>query len=337
MASTTKTVIDELVVPHLGTFLRFYNDGTLDRPLQSPFEPPMLDDPNNTCQLSSKDVIISHNPTISARLYLPNLTTNSVADNKLPIFVYFHGGGFLIESAFSKLYHGFFKTFVPQANVIVVSVEYRLAPENPLPACYHDSWAALQWVASHSTKIPCPSNAETEPWLINHGDFNRVFIGGDSAGGNIAHNIAMRAGTEALPGDVKILGAVLTHPAFYSSYPVGSEPIVEPENNIHFKIWNLAYPSAPGGIDNPVLNPVAPDAPSLAGLGCGKMIVFNAGKDWLVRERVVWYYEAVKKSGWKGKLEYFEQEDEGHVYHLFNPQSENTKRYINLLVSFLHE
>ncbi|KAJ1435804.1 putative 2-hydroxyisoflavanone dehydratase-like [Sesbania bispinosa] len=86
MDSTTKTVIDQLVVPDLGTFLRFYNDGTLDRPLQSPFEPPMLDDPNNTSQLSSKDIVTSHNPTISSSLYLPNLTTNSVAD-KLPILV----------------------------------------------------------------------------------------------------------------------------------------------------------------------------------------------------------------------------------------------------------
>ncbi|KAJ1379521.1 Alpha/Beta hydrolase fold [Sesbania bispinosa] len=95
--------------------------------------------------------------------------------------------------------------------------------ENPLPACYHDCWAAFQWVSSHSTKIPCPNNAETEPWLINDGDFNRVFIVGDSAGGNIAHNIAMRAGTEALPGDVIILRAILTHPKFYRSYPVVSK------------------------------------------------------------------------------------------------------------------
>lgn len=42
------------------------------------------------------------------------------------------------------------------------------------------------------------NSSNTQPWLINHGDFNKVFIGGDSAGGNIVHNIAMRAGSDAL-------------------------------------------------------------------------------------------------------------------------------------------
>ena len=131
---------------------------------------------------------------------------------------------------------------------------------------------------------------------MNHGDFNTVFQGGDSAGGNIAHNIAMRAGKEALPGGVKIVGAFLTHPAFYSSYPVGSEPFVEPEQNIRHTIWNLVYPSAPGRIDNPMGNPVGPGAPSLVEFGCSKIIVCVAGKDRL-REIGVWYYECVKKSG----------------------------------------
>ncbi|XP_061376539.1 2-hydroxyisoflavanone dehydratase-like [Gastrolobium bilobum] len=328
---TTKTIAKE-IVHDFGTFIRFFSDGTLERPLQSPFMPPMLDDPHTG--LSSKDIVISPNPTISARLYLPKLTNSKEHHqvDKVPILVYFHGGAFLMESAFSQIYHTHFKTFVPKANVIVVSVEYRLAPEHPLPACYDDCWAALQWVASHSTKTP----TNTEPWLIEHGDFNRVFIGGDSAGGNITHNIAMRAGTEALPGDVKLLGAILSHPFFYSSYPIGSEPVIEPEQNMDIAIWNLVYPSAPGGIDDPTVNPVGPGAPNLAGLGCSRIIVCVAGKD-KFRDRGVWYYELVKKSGWQGKLELFEEKDEDHVYHLLNPESENANRFIKRLVSFLQE
>ncbi|KAJ0767381.1 putative 2-hydroxyisoflavanone dehydratase, Carboxylesterase [Helianthus annuus] len=87
-----------------------------------------------------------------------------------------------------------------------------LTPEHPLPAAYEDSWTALQWVATHSTE---GLNEKDEPWLIQHGDFNRLYIGGDSAGANISHHIAMRVGTEELHGGVKILGAFLSHPYFW--------------------------------------------------------------------------------------------------------------------------
>ncbi|XP_027368006.1 uncharacterized protein LOC113873855 [Abrus precatorius] len=324
--SLSTTAMAKDIVTEMPTYIRVFSDGTVERPRQAPFAPPSLDDPQTG--ISSKDVVFSLNPTVSARLYLPKLTKFSHQDQrqKIPILVYCHGGRFFYESAFSQLYHNHFNTFVSQTNVIVVSVDYRLAPEHPLPACYHDCWAALQWVASHSAK----NLTNAEPWLIQHGDFNRIFIGGDSAGGNIVHNIAMRAGTEALPCDAKIIGAFLSHPYFGSSYPVGSEPEVNTLN----AVWNLVYPSAPGGIDNPMINPVAPGAPSLALLGCSKIIVCVAGKD-MLRDRGVWYYEAVKKSGWQGELELFEEVEEQHVYHIYHPESENTTKLIKRLASFL--
>jgi acetyl esterase/lipase len=315
------------IVSEIPTYITLYSDGTVDRPRQAPLVPPNLDDPN--IPVSSKDIIISQNPNISARLYLPKNPTE-----KLPILVFFHGGGFFFESAFSKLYHEHFNVFVSQANSIVVSVEYRLAPEHPLPACYNDCWNALQWVASNSAENPI----NPEPWLINHGDFNRVFIGGDSAGGNIVHNVAIRAGSESLPNDVKLLGAILQHPYFYSSYPVGSESVKlnSSQLDLFTSVWSFVYPSAPGGIDNPMVNPLGTGAPSLEGIGCDRMIVCVAGKDG-IRERGVWYYEIVKKSGWKGKLELFEEKDEDHVYHIFHPESENGQKLIKRLASYLHE
>ncbi|RZC02854.1 2-hydroxyisoflavanone dehydratase [Glycine soja] len=150
----------------MGTLIRIFSDGTIERPLQTPFVPLKLDEPHTG--LSSKDVVISHNLPVSALVYLPKLTNEA---DKVPILVYFHGGGFVIESAFSQRYHNFFKTFVPQVG--------------------------------------------------------------------------------------------------------------------------------------------------LTGLGCSRMIACVAGKDSL-RERGVSYYESVKKSGWQGKLEFFEEKDEGHVYQLFN-------------------
>ncbi|KAF7837262.1 2-hydroxyisoflavanone dehydratase-like [Senna tora] len=327
MDSTTATHGKEMV-SEIPTYIRVFNDGTVERPRQAPFVPPSLQHPNTP--LSSKDILISHNPSISARLYLPN----SILPTKLPILLYFHGGGFFFESAFSQLYHSHFTAFLSHLHLLVVSVDYRLAPEHPLPAAYDDCWASLQWLASHFT----PNNpTNSDQWLIDHGDSTRIFIGGDSAGGNIVHNIAMRAGSEALPGGVKILGAIYSHPYFYSSQPIGSEPRdIDNEKSFLGLVWKLVYPSAPGGIDSFVINPMAPGAPSLAGLGCSKMLICVAGKDKL-RDRGVWYYEGVKQSGWEGKLELFEEEGEDHVYHIFNPESENGKKMIQRLASFIFE
>lgn len=131
------------IVSDLSPYIRVYKDGTVERLFSSPFVPPSLN-PENGGVVSSKDIKISSE--VSARLYLPLLTDD---DEKLPILVYYHAGGFCLESAFSLLHHRYLNLFVSQGKFIAVSVEYRLAPENPLPAAFQDSWTALQWVASH--------------------------------------------------------------------------------------------------------------------------------------------------------------------------------------------
>ncbi|KAK7283915.1 hypothetical protein RIF29_13664 [Crotalaria pallida] len=322
MDSTTSPTNKEITM-EIPDFFRLYNDGTIERLQNSPIVPPMLDDPAAD-GVSSKDVVISHDPSISARLYLPKIDHDHHNNNKLlPILVYFHGGGFYFESAFNQIYHTYFNLFVSKVHVLVVSVEYRLAPETPVPAAYDDCWEALKWVATN-----------TDPWLINHGDFNRVFIGGDSAGGNIVHHIAMRAGAEALPGDVKVFGAILSHPFFLSSKPIGSEPVEGYEHTMPFATWDLVCPSAPGGYDNPMINPLANGVSGLATLGCSKILVCVAQKDSL-RDRGVWYYDAVKKSGWQGELQLFEVEDEDHVFYAVNPESENAMKMHQRFADFL--
>ena len=166
----------------------------------------------------------------------------------------------------------------------------RLAPEHLLPAAYEDCWAALQWVATQS------AGNDKQPWIINNGDFERIFIGGDSDGGNIVHNMAMTAGVESLTYGVKILGAVVEHPYFGSSKSIGSESKEGHDKSRQCLVWNFVYPSATGGIDNPVVNPEGPGAPSLAGLGCNRMIVRVVGNDQL-RDRGIWYFDMLRKSG----------------------------------------
>ncbi|XWS13607.1 hypothetical protein CRYUN_Cryun36dG0052400 [Craigia yunnanensis] len=323
MESLGKEVATEIL-----PFIRVYKDGSVERLAASPNVPPSAEDPETG--VSSKDITISENPPISARIYLPKQVEQH---QKVPLLVYFHGGGFCFESAFSLVETKYMNSLAYLAKVVVISIEYRLAPEYALPIAYEDCWAGLQWVVSHCGDYGIDNK---EPWLSTYVDFDRVYVAGDSAGANLAHNILMRAGSEALNGGIKITGAFLTHPYFWGSKPVGSETknIKEREKRPTYTIWQLVYPEAPGGIDNPMVNPVIPGAPSLAGLGCSRLLVSVAEKD-AMRDRGILYYNEVKGSGWKGELELIEVEGEDHAFHILVYESENAKKQIKRLASFL--
>ncbi|KAK3006907.1 hypothetical protein RJ639_015612 [Escallonia herrerae] len=157
-------------------------------------------------------------------------------------------------------------------TVLAISVEYRVASEHPLPTAYEDSWTALQWVSSHKVRNNinpesrgvCPiigssnpviyhefrwelqlsgasaTNIEhlkgsflnQEPWLLDHADFERLFIGGDTTGANIVHNITLCAGIENLHGNTKKLGAFLCQPYFWGSKPIRSESSLGHQDNM---------------------------------------------------------------------------------------------------------
>lgn len=328
MASATTTPTKE-IDRDLPPLLRVYKDGTVERLLGSPVVPAIPHDPET--EVSSKDIVISQTPLISARIHLPK--QSNPQNQKVPILIYYHGGAFCLESAFSFLHQRYLNIVASRSNVVVVSVEYRLAPEHPLPAAYEDGWEALKWVTSHSTDNK-PINSE--PWLIEHGDFSRFYIGGDTSGANIAYHVALRVGggVEKLPGDVKIAGALLAFPLFWSSYPVLEEPVEGFEQSLSRKVWNFVYPDAPGGIDNPLINPLADGAPSLTTFGSNKMLIFVAGNDEL-RDRGIWFYEAVKKSEWEGDVELIRVDGEEHCFQIYHPESENSKDMMKRIASFL--
>ncbi|WP_156688161.1 alpha/beta hydrolase [Mycobacterium sp. Marseille-P9652] len=102
---------------------------------------------------------------INVRIYWPRQ-----ADEPLPVVVFYHGGGFSLGDL--DTHDPVARSHALGADAIVVSVDYRLAPEHPFPAAVHDSWAALQWVAANAAELG--------------GDPNRIAVAGDSAGGNLA-------------------------------------------------------------------------------------------------------------------------------------------------------
>ncbi|GAV75370.1 Abhydrolase_3 domain-containing protein [Cephalotus follicularis] len=301
MGSTSEIVHEFL--PHF----RAYKDGRIERYFGLDKSPASITSPNG---VSSKDVAIISETGVSARIFIPS-TINQA--QKLPLLVYFHGGVFVVGSPFCSTYHNFVTSLVATANVAVVSVDYRLAPEHSFPAPYEDSWAALNWVASHR------NGQGREAWLNDHADFGRVFMAGDSAGGNIVHNMMSQAGLKDLFGE-KLSGICLIHPYF-----------ARKDGGVLDEFWRLVCPS---GLDYSWINPAVDSR--LSSLWCTRVLVCVAEEDHL-RDRGVFYYETLKNSGWAGEMEIFETEGEKHVFHLFNPNCERALALVQKLASFLNE
>lgn len=296
------------VVREFPRLFRAYKDGRIDRFLGTETTPPGTDP---TTAVQSKDVTINPQTTVAARLYLPP-TASSSSSQKLPILVYIHGGAFCVCTPFNPAYHSHLNAVCAAANVLVASVHYRLAPEHPLPAAYHDAWEAFLWVASHA------AGAGPEPWLNAHADPGTVFLAGDSAGGNIAHTVAMRGSAEGF-GGLTLQGMVLLHPFF--------------GNDKRDELVEFLYPTYKGSSDMMIH---APLDPKLSDLACPRLLIFLSEKDFL-RDRALSYYEALKKSGWKGVVEKVEFPGENHVFHLVQPSKQNSLDLVNQFVAFLKQ
>jgi acetyl esterase len=160
-------------------------------------EPPELE--------SAKELSIpAPHGSIPARIYRPK--TLRKKDGLAPCLVFFHGGGWVIGNLDShdvvcrKLAH--------EGELIVISVDYRLAPEHRFPAAVDDALTATQWVASHARELGI--------------DAARLSVGGDSAGGNLAAVTALAARAKG----PKLASQVLIYPAtdFAMNTPSHSEP-----------------------------------------------------------------------------------------------------------------
>lgn len=319
MGSTEKEVSME-VFP----YLRVLKDGNIERIAGTETVPAGLD---SQTSVLSKDVVIVPETGVSARLYLP---PSAITNQKLPLVVYFHGGAFCIATTSEPKYHASLNNLVAEANVVVVSVNYRLAPEHPLPAAYDDSWAALQWVASHNKGHTGPDD-----WLNNYVDFDRVFLAGDSAGANIAHHMGFRAKEWKAGEGLKFAGMGMIHPYFWGTEPIGMEIKDRFRKEMVDGWWKFVCPSEKG-CDDPLINPFVDGAPSLKGLECEEVLVIVAGED-ILRERGRVYYEELKKSGWEGRAEMVETGGKDHVFHIFDPNCDEAKALIKRLALFVNQ
>jgi len=196
--------------------------------------------------------------TIPARIYRPK-TVRKTDGDCAPCLVFYHGGGWVIGDLDShdvvcrKLAH--------EGKLIVISIDYRLAPEHKFPAAVEDAITAAKWVKANATKLGV--------------DFYKLMVGGDSAGGNLAAVVALAARDVDGP---KLIGQVLIYPAtdFAMTHPSHSEPdtsILLTHSVI--KWFCNHYLNGPADIDNWKASPAR--AKTLAGLP--PAYVLTAGGD----------------------------------------------------------
>ena len=115
--------------------------------------------------------------TLPIRVYTPAGT------GPFPVIVYFHGGGFVVATI--DTYDASARALASMTGAIVLSVEYRKAPENPFPAAYHDAYAAYQFAHRYASTFG--------------GDPARIAVAGESAGGNLAIEVSLQARDAGFP------------------------------------------------------------------------------------------------------------------------------------------
>lgn len=131
---------------------------------------------------------------VPARVYTPHRDLDRDldrdGDGPLPVLVWIHGGGWVICSL--EHYDSVCQDLAAGAGCIVVSLDYRLAPEHKAPAAIDDCIAAVDWVLANAAELG--------------GDATRVAVGGDSAGGNLSAVMAQHFGS-------RLVGQLLVYPA----------------------------------------------------------------------------------------------------------------------------
>jgi acetyl esterase len=120
------------------------------------------------------------------------------AADVLPALVYFHGGGWVIGDLDS--HDSVCRHLANAARCAIVSVDYRLAPEHKFPAAVEDCFAATSWAAAEATSLAI--------------DRDRIAVGGDSAGGNLAAVVSLLARDRGAP---RLRYQILAYPAVEAS------------------------------------------------------------------------------------------------------------------------
>ena len=182
-------------------------------------------------------IIPSSEIDIPIRIYTP------AGNPPFPIVVFFHGGGWVVGNL--EAADSICRTLANQVGCIVVSVDYRLAPEHKFPAAVEDAYTATEWVAKNAASF--------------QGDPERIAVGGDSAGGNLAAVVALMSRDRNFPS---LVYQLLFYPATQYGFDTdshrqnGKDYLLTIELLVWF--WHHYLSSAADG-QNPHASPLLAD------------------------------------------------------------------------------
>ncbi|XP_061349073.1 carboxylesterase 1-like [Gastrolobium bilobum] len=313
MSNQTSSTID----PYKHLQIIYNPDGTLTRMLPDPRTLPSSD---TTLPISvlTKDVTINQINNTWVRLFLPRKAipvhgySTSNQNHKLPLIVFFHGGGFILGSAASTRYHDFCLNMADSIKAVVASVEYRLAPEHRAPAAYDDAMEAVLFIRSSQ-----------DEWLTQYVDYSNCYLMGNSAGAVIAYHAGLRAAQEVDHLEpLKIKGLILRQPGFAGTKRTDSELRLENDPVLPLCVTDmLAELVLPIGVDrdHEYCNPMVGDGPKkldkIKDLGWRVLVSGNGGDPLVDRGK-----ELVQLMEEKGVQVVSNFEEEGrHAEEIFDP------------------
>lgn len=285
-------------------------DGTFNRHLAEFLDRKVPANANPVDGVFSFDVIVDRGTNLLCRIYRPTngeehrpniaeLEKPVSSEVVVPVIIFFHGGSFAHSSANSAIYDILCRRLVGTCKAVVVSVNYRRAPENRYPSAYDDGWTVLKWAKSRS-------------WLQSKDSKAHIYLAGDSSGGNIVHHVALRA----VESEVEILGNILLNPMFGGQERTESEKRLDGKYFVTVQdrdwYWRAYLPEG-ADRDHPACNPFGPKGIDLVGVKFPKSLVVVAGLD-LIQDWQLAYVEGLKKAGQDVKLLYLEQATIGFYF-----------------------
>ncbi|CAO2174665.1 unnamed protein product [Urochloa humidicola] len=323
------------VVEDLLGFVHLLSDGSVVRGDGAALVPrvPFPDIPG----VQWKDAVYDAARGLKVRVYRPPVSAAGEGGNKLPMLVHFHGGGYCIGAYdLGGVAHYRLQRLAADLPALVLSVQYRLAPEHRLPAAIDDGTTFLAWLRAQAATALSAGAADAEPWLAESADFSRTFLSGVSAGANLTHHLAVKVGS----GQVDLAPARLAGYILFSAYFGGVERTpaeLDPPDDVSLtvdncdKLWRMALPVG-ATRDHPLANPFGPDSPDLAPVALPPALVEVPGRD-VLRDRVVGYAARLKEMGKAVEVAEFEGQQHGFSVLRWNEANEELIHILKLFVN----
>uniref|UniRef100_A0A803LKM9 Alpha/beta hydrolase fold-3 domain-containing protein n=2 Tax=Chenopodium quinoa TaxID=63459 RepID=A0A803LKM9_CHEQI len=319
------------LVEEIEGLIRVCKDGHVERP---PIIPNVPCNIPSELRVTSRDIVMDRSTNLWARVYVPQGQRN------LPLLVYFHGGGFCVGSAAWMCYHDFISNLASKAGCVVMSVNYRLAPENRLPAAYEDGYNTVMWVKEQAT-----NGSREHSWWLSCCNILGFFLAGDSAGANIAHNVALRFGASrsarsTLLRPLSHRGTILIQPFFGGEARTASEKAPQPYGSALTlsaadTYWRLSLPMG-STREHPWCNPLAKGAAKLNSIELPATMVCVSDMD-ILMDRNKEFCSTMANAGKKVNMMVYK--GVGHAFQILHSSSlskARTQEMIGHLKAFIH-